>query len=325
MGMAYPFIERKQLKWGDILKNALFNITFTVIFLGMFSLIIYIFSDTLVGALTSQQLLYPKDGSLGIDSCQKWTENVRDFNVKNGEEANRLTVLVYNNILDEEQLNETDFTNDDSLQSTNVLISEFEKQMTFLAKRNYTALTAEEFYLFMQNKIAVPQNSILITFDDGVKNNLEAAYPILKKHKFTAINFIDTGQITERNSKSMPDVTVHDLQKGCDVFDFQSHTYSFHQRNEEGKAYLVSKTKKAIQKDIAISLVNLNKKNAVFSYPYGEYDDETIEAIQQLNIKMAFTTEDNDVRPGMDLYKIPRKTILFDDTIEDFKKKINLW
>lgn len=318
-------MERKQRQWRDIMKNLLFNVTFTAIFLGIFSLILYIFSDTLVVAFTSEQPLYPKDKSLAINSCQKWTEDVTNFNVKSGEEANRLTVLAYNNIIDEEQLNESHFINDETLLSTIVLTSEFEKQMAFLENQQYTSLTAEEFYLFMQNKITVPQNSIVITFDDGFKNNLNAAYPILKKYKFTAINFIDTGQITEKNSKSIQTVTVQDLQKGCDVFDYQSHTYNYHQRNKDGVAYLMSETQKDIQKDIAISLVNLNKKNPIFSYPYGEYDDETIEALKQLNIKMAFTTEANDVRPGMDLYKIPRKTILPDDTIEDFKKKINKW
>lgn len=325
MEMVYPCIKRKPHKREDIMKNLLFNVTFTAIFLGMFSLILYTFSDTLVSALTSQQHLYPKDKSLGINSCQKWTENVRSFNVKNGEEANRLTVLAYNRIIDEEQLNETHLTNENSLQSTIVLTSEFEKQMAFLAKHNYTSLTAEEFYSFIQNKSVVPKNSILITFDDGFKNNFDATYQILKKYNFTAINFIDTGQITEKNSKSMQNITVQDLQKGCDVFDFQSHTYNFHQRNEEGEAYLLSETKKAIQKDIAISLVNLNKKNPILSYPYGEYDDETIEVLKRLNIKMAFTNEGEDVRPGMDLYKIPRKIILPDDTIEVFKKKINMW
>lgn len=162
------------------MKNALFNVAFTAIFLGMFSLILYIFSDTLIGAITSKQTLYPKDKSLAIDSCQKWTDDVTDHNVKSGEEANRLTVLVYNRIIDEEQLNETHFTNDESLQSTIVVTAEFEKQMAFLATHNYTSLTAEEFYLFMQNKIKVPQKSILITFDDGLKDNLDTAYPILK-------------------------------------------------------------------------------------------------------------------------------------------------
>lgn len=294
------------------MKRLLFNVTFTAIFLGLFSLILYTFSDKLVGALTSTQTLYPKDESLEVDACQKWVGNIRDFQIGTEAAANRLTVLVYNGIV-----------NTDSPQSSSVLASEFEQQMAFLAKNHYTSLTAKEFYLYMKNELVVPQNSIFITFDDGYKNNFSAAYPILKKYKFTAVNFIDTSQITKKNSQSAQRITVQDLQKGCDVFDFQSHTYNFHQRNDEGEAYLVSETKKAIQKDIGISLVNLKKEDPIFAYPFGEYDNETIEVLKLLNIKMAFTTEGKDARPGMDLYKIPRKMILPEDTLEDFKKKIN--
>lgn len=180
------------------MKNTLFNVTFTAVFLGLFLLLLYTFYDTLQGVFTSQQPLYPKDKSLGINSCQQWTENVRDFNVKNGEEANRLTVLAYNRIIDEEQLDESHFTNEDTLQTNIVLTSEFEKQMAYLAKHYYTSLTAEEFFLFMQNKITVPQNSILITFDDGLKNNLEAAYPILKNMDLLQLTLSIRGTLQKR-------------------------------------------------------------------------------------------------------------------------------
>ena len=43
--------EETRLKWEDILKNTLFNVTFTAIFLGMFSLILYTFSDILARCL----------------------------------------------------------------------------------------------------------------------------------------------------------------------------------------------------------------------------------------------------------------------------------
>ena len=82
------------------MRNTLFNVTFTAIFLGLFSLILYTFSNALVSAFTSDPPLYPNDKSLGINSCQKWTENIRNFNVENGEEANRLTILAYNRIID---------------------------------------------------------------------------------------------------------------------------------------------------------------------------------------------------------------------------------
>ncbi len=307
------------------MKNIVFNVTFTAIFLSMFSLIIFTFSNTLISAFTSQQSLYSKDKSLEIHSCQKWTENVRHFNVKDGDEANRITVLTYNQIVNEEQLNEYELSEEVFLQSNLVLASEFEKQMAFLAKHHYTSLTAEEFYMFMQNEMKVPKNSILITIDGGFKSNVETAYPILKNYNFTAVNFIETGHITEKNNKSMQNLSINDLQKGCDVFDYQSHTYNFHQRDEKGEAYLVSASNKELKKDIAFSLVNLNKKSPIFAYPYGEYNDEITELLKQLNIKMAFTMEEKDVRPGMNLYKIPRKMVLPIDTIEDFKRKINMW
>nr|WP_246629243.1 polysaccharide deacetylase family protein [Mesobacillus maritimus] len=180
----------------------------------------------------------------------------------------------------------------------------------------------------MDNKIDIPQNSILLTFDDGFKNNYQEAYPILKKYNFTALNFVITGNITEKDNKYDPMgqqyLSVSDMKKSCDIFDFESHTYNFHQRNEDGKAYLVTKDKEAIMKDLKISLGNISDNQPLFSYPYGEYDLETIEVIKELGIQSAFTVKYDDVRPGKDLYEIPRKTVFPNDTIVDFMDKINL-
>ena len=87
------------------------------------------------------------------------------------------------------------------MHSTIVLKSEFEKQMKLLKNNNYVTLTAAEFKLFMENKIKIPTKSILITFDDGFKNNYYEAYPILKKYNFTALNFMITSHITKKDSK----------------------------------------------------------------------------------------------------------------------------
>ncbi|MGM0902160.1 MAG: polysaccharide deacetylase family protein [Bacillota bacterium] len=200
--------------------------------------------------------------------------------------------------------------------------------MALLKKHDYVTLTAAEFNLFMESKVDIPKNSILLTFDDGFKNNYHEAYPILKKYNFTALNFVITGNITEKDTKYDPIgkqyLSVSDIKQGCDVFDFESHTYNFHHRDEDGKANLVAKNKEAIKEDIKISLGNLNDGYPLFSYPYGEYDAEAIEAIKESNIHSAFTVKYDDVRPGMNLYEIPRKTVFPDDTIEDFMEKINL-
>lgn len=61
----------------------------------------------------------------------------------------------------------------------------FEKQVKFL-KRHFTFLYPEEFYK------GQPKNglNVLITFDDGYKDNYDIAFPILKKHQGKAVFFV---------------------------------------------------------------------------------------------------------------------------------------
>ncbi|SEM94005.1 Peptidoglycan/xylan/chitin deacetylase, PgdA/CDA1 family [Mesobacillus persicus] len=310
------------------MRRVLFNLLFSTGFVFIFSFLIYSFSDTLVHAFLPGSSIFPKDQTISLSKCQDWTQEVRDFQLEPGEEANRITVLMYHKIIDDQQIQDIHYNDDQVLQETIVLKSEFENQMAVLKKHDYVTLTKAEFQLFLENKLDIPKNSVLITFDDGFKNNYHEAYPILKKHNFTALNFVITSHVTPEESKYDPIgqqyFSIADMKKSCDVFDFESHSYNFHKRDEDGEAYLIAKNKESIKQDIAVSLINLNSEVPLFSYPYGEYDNETIEAIRDLNIKAAFTVLYDDVRPGVDLYEIPRKTVFPDDTIEDFKEKINL-
>jgi peptidoglycan/xylan/chitin deacetylase (PgdA/CDA1 family) len=45
---------------------------------------------------------------------------------------------------------------------------------------------------------ALPKNPILVTFDDGYKDNIEVAFPILKRHNVKAVFFIATRYLTQR-------------------------------------------------------------------------------------------------------------------------------
>ena len=62
---------------------------------------------------------------------------------------------------------------------------QFTKQMEYLHEEGYTTLTLPEFQAYMEEEIDVPKKSVLITFDDGFKDNYINAYPILKKYDLT--------------------------------------------------------------------------------------------------------------------------------------------
>ena len=68
----------------------------------------------------------------------------------------------------------------------------FEAQMKMLAKGGYTTITPDELLAYKQGKITLPKKSVLITFDDGWRNNYIYAYPILKKYGLKATIFLIT-------------------------------------------------------------------------------------------------------------------------------------
>lgn len=310
------------------MKRIIFNICYTLSFLLIFAGIVLVYSDHFVQALSGNStVLFPEKKNLSITQKQAWTEVVRDFGVNDGEAAKQVTVLMYHRIIDDDDLDDVHFSDDRMLNETIVLKSEFEKQMQLLKDDNYVTLTAKEFQLFMNGELNVPKNSILLTFDDGFKDNVVEAYPILKKNNFTAISYLITANIEEKSTKYNPIgpqyFSIKELESSSDIFEFQSHTYNLHKRTDDDVAYLMEKTKKEVRNDLAISLINLEGKNRSFAYPYGEYNQETIEVLKELGFEMAFNVEYADAEPGMNMFEIPRKGVYPNDSLEDFKKIIN--
>ncbi|BBM43869.1 polysaccharide deacetylase [Leptotrichia wadei] len=70
----------------------------------------------------------------------------------------------------------------------------------------------------------LPPNSILITFDDGYKNNYTLAFPILKKYNIKATIFLNTKFIEKDETYLNWDEIREMYESG--LIDFQLHTHS---------------------------------------------------------------------------------------------------
>ncbi|MDP1801084.1 MAG: polysaccharide deacetylase family protein [Bacteroidota bacterium] len=69
------------------------------------------------------------------------------------------------------------------------------EEILILIKKHYTVLPLNDLYLKSSSEL---KNACFITFDDGYKDYLDYAYPILKKHKIPSTLFILPYQITNR-------------------------------------------------------------------------------------------------------------------------------
>ena len=68
-------------------------------------------------------------------------------------------------------------------------INNFKKQLDEFKKKYYFP-TREEFIKFTKNKIKLPSNSVILTFDDGLKCHYEYVLPELVKRNLWGIFFI---------------------------------------------------------------------------------------------------------------------------------------
>ena len=84
------------------------------------------------------------------------------------------------------------FNDDWAVQPTE--LKDFEIQMKYL-KETYNIISLEEMANLINTKKSIPKKAVVITFDDGYKDNYTNAFPILKKYRIPSTIFLTTGHI----------------------------------------------------------------------------------------------------------------------------------
>lgn len=101
----------------------------------------------------------------------------------------KFTIVMYHRVLDDND-EEKEYLQPGLYVSRQV----FEKQIAFLSKK-YNLISLKELSELLINKQPISPNSLVITFDDGWRDNYSYAYPILKKYRAPAIIFLTTDYI----------------------------------------------------------------------------------------------------------------------------------
>jgi peptidoglycan/xylan/chitin deacetylase (PgdA/CDA1 family) len=96
---------------------------------------------------------------------------------RNGDGALRLRVLMYHKI------------NDLPGNPLSVPVSVFDEQMAQLRELGYTVVGLDDVLAHYAEGAELPRLPVLITFDDGYRDNLEHAAPVLERHRYPAVLF----------------------------------------------------------------------------------------------------------------------------------------
>lgn len=183
--------------------------------------------------------------------------------------------------------------------------TKFDEQMKYLKDNNYYTATMKAFELWIDKKIRLPQHTVVLTIDDGYRQ--EAGIEVLEKYDLHATLFLVT-------SWNKPD------KYKTNVYEYHSHSHDMHNTGDcpNGQGGGIQCLPKAtIINDLKTSQ-NILNGTSVFCYPFYEYNEYSISVLKEAGYTMAFGGLRVKTHQGYNKYKLPRYTILDSDTLADF-------
>lgn len=187
-------------------------------------------------------------------------------------------------------------------------IEQFDSHMKYISENKYFTLTMKDLEMFLDQKIRIPQKSIVITLDDG--KYAQNAVDIVEKYKVNATYFIIGSRYDVSNIKTT-------------YMDFQSHSYDLHNNykcpgGEQG-GQLLCETEENVLNDLKKSKELLNKDVFAFAYPFFDFNDRAKELLTKAGFRLAFIGQydtDGYSTYTTDRLMLRRKTIFSDNGID---------
>ena len=196
---------------------------------------------------------------------------------------------------------------------------DFRLHMTAI-KVHFTPISLREYYNYVaceDGSVDIPDNPIIVTFDDGYLSNYEIAYPILKELEIPATIFVVTDTVGavagegKVNNSHFTWEQAKELEESG-LIEIQSHTVNHLKMtslNHDEMIRQLRKSKYDIEK-------NLGRECDMIAYPYGDYNEGIKNAARAAGFKMQVlvdnkvTEEEYDVNvPSEGAENIVRMTI----------------
>lgn len=184
-----------------------------------------------------------------------------------------------------------------NLNSNYILDKDLEKQLKYLKDEGYYFPSFSELRAYVDGEIALPEKSVILTFDDGQMGFLSYGIPILNEYEVPATSFLIGVNDGENKIKNYASSYVA----------FESHSYNMHRAGGNiGHGGIISAlSRKEIAEDLMRQQEMVGSSQA-FAYPYGDITEDGKEAVSDAEIRCAFSTVYGKVNVGDDYRALPR-------------------
>lgn len=194
----------------------------------------------------------------------------------------------------------------------------FEAQMKLLAESGFSSVTLFDLYDHLATGKPLPDKPVILSFDDGYRDNYENAFPILQKYGLRGTFFVltapadaaDPAYLTWPMIKTMSDA-------GMDIQLHAKDHVDLRQRNYDYLVWEIIGGRESIEG-------HTGKPVVFMSYPSGKYDDAVLQFLQKHNFWAAVTTQPGSRHTLTNALIWPRVRISGQTSLTGFAKAMGI-
>ncbi|RMG98577.1 MAG: polysaccharide deacetylase family protein, partial [Chloroflexi bacterium] len=193
----------------------------------------------------------------------------------------------------------------------------FRAQMAYLAENGYTTIDLYDLSLAITNKKELPPKPVILTFDDGYRDNYENAFPVLQEFGLKGTFFVVTEFVDRGLEAYMTWPMLEEMAAAGQRIEPHSKTHAdLRNRDRDFLIWEILGSQETIAAHIGYT-------PRYFAYPGGRYDDAVIQILRELDYWGAVTTISGKWHGFADRYEWTRLRVRHDTTLAEFADLID--
>lgn len=188
--------------------------------------------------------------------------------------------------------------------SLTVAPADFAAQMRWLAAHGYHTITQLQLFEALEHGRRLPAKPIVITFDDGYRDVLFNAAPLLERLGMHATAYVITSRISGPDVSFLSWAMLHALEQ--DGVEIGSHTVHHHELpglTDPAALQELIQSRHALEE-------HLHHPVQWFAYPAGKFDAHSEELVRQAGYVLAVTTQPGSAQDARKPFALHRYEVL---------------
>lgn len=193
---------------------------------------------------------------------------------------------------------------------------DLDAQMRWLVENGYHTITFTDLYYYLAVGTPLPDNPVILTFDDGYVDHYENAFPILQKYGLVGTFFVLAGPADVASPRYLTwDMIAEMSAAGQDIQVHGRDHVDMRRQSDEILFFQIVGARQAIE-------AHTGKPAPFYAYPSGQYDARLLRFLEERDFWMAVTTQNGRDHTLDNALELTRVRLRGNDTLKSFAAKV---